>query len=180
MEPIPDDIDPAVLGRRWIILVVLCLSLMIVIIGNTSLNVAIPVLARELEASTSELQWIVDAYSLVFAGLLFAAGTAGDRYGRKGVLQGGLVLFLISAAVATLAEDTSMLIASRAVMGVGAALVMPATLSILTNVFPAHERPRPSPSGPECPAAARPSGPSCRGGCSSTSGGARSSSSTCP
>jgi EmrB/QacA subfamily drug resistance transporter len=140
--PLDDAIDPNVLKRRWAILVVLCLSLMIVIIGNTSLNVAIPVLARELQASTSELQWMVDAYSLVFAGLLFAAGTVGDRYGRKGVLQIGLGIFLAAAAVASTADSTSLVIAARAMMGMGAAFVMPATLSILTNVFPAHERPK--------------------------------------
>lgn len=137
-----DEIHPDVLARRWGILGVLCLSLVIVIIGNTSLNVAIPVLAKDLNASTSELQWMVDAYSLVFAGLLFAAGTVGDRYGRKGVLQFGLGLFLLSAAVATTADSTALVIASRAVMGLAAAFVMPATLSILTNVFPAHERPK--------------------------------------
>jgi EmrB/QacA subfamily drug resistance transporter len=137
-----DAIDPTVYRRRWLILVVLCLSLMIVIIGNTSLNVAIPTLARDLNASTSELQWMVDAYSLVFAGLLFAAGTAGDRYGRKGVLQTGLGIFLVAAALAASADSTGVVIASRAVMGAAAALVMPATLSILTNVFPAHERPK--------------------------------------
>jgi EmrB/QacA subfamily drug resistance transporter len=137
-----DAIDPTVYRRRWLILVVLCLSLMIVIIGNTSLNVAIPTLAQDLNASTSELQWMVDAYSLVFAGLLFAAGTAGDRYGRKGVLQTGLGIFLVAAALAASADTTGVVIASRAVMGAAAALVMPATLSILTNVFPAHERPK--------------------------------------
>src|SRR5829696_7980634 len=80
--------------RRWYILALLCTSLMIVIIGNTALNVAIPTLARELDASTTDLQWMVDAYSLVFAGLLFTAGTIGDRFGRKGTLQAGLLLFL--------------------------------------------------------------------------------------
>ena len=91
-------IDPHVFHRRWAILAVLCTSLMIVIIGNTSLNVAIPTLARDLGASTSQLAWMVDAYSLVFAGLLFTAGTLGDRYGRKGALLSGLVVFLAGAA----------------------------------------------------------------------------------
>jgi hypothetical protein len=86
-EPAEAEVDPDVYRRRWAILAVLCLSLVIVIIGNTSLNVAIPTLARELDASTSALQWMVDAYALVFAGLLFTAGTLGDRYGRKGALQ---------------------------------------------------------------------------------------------
>ncbi len=136
------EIEPAIYHRRWAILAVLCTSLIIVIIGNTALNVAIPTLARELDASTSSLQWMVDAYSLVFAGLLFTAGTIGDRFGRKGALQAGLGLFLVGAAVASSADSASMIIGARAIMGVAAAFVMPSTLSILTNVFPAHERPK--------------------------------------
>src|SRR6188472_3557222 len=80
-------IDPRVYARRWWILAVLCTSLLIVIVGNTALNVAIPTLARELDASNTDLQWMVDAYGLVFAGLLFTAGAIGDRFGRKGTLQ---------------------------------------------------------------------------------------------
>ncbi|MEO6629342.1 MAG: DHA2 family efflux MFS transporter permease subunit [Aquihabitans sp.] len=136
------EIAPDIYGRRWAILAVLCTSLMIVIVGNTSLNVAIPTLARELDASTSSLQWMVDAYSLVFAGLLFTAGTIGDRFGRKGALQAGLGVFLIGAGIASTADSAAMIIGARAVMGVAAAFVMPSTLSILTNVFPAHERPK--------------------------------------
>ena len=136
------EIEPAIYQRRWAILAVLCTSLMIVIIGNTSLNVAIPTLGKELEASTTSLQWMVDAYSLIFAGLLFTAGTLGDRFGRKGALQGGLVLFLVGAMVASVAASSGTVIAGRAIMGVAAAFVMPSTLSILTNVFPAHERPK--------------------------------------
>ena len=135
-----DEIDPAVHERRWAILAVLCTSLMIVIIGNTSLNVAIPTLARELDASTSSLQWMVDSYALVFAGLLFTAGTIGDRFGRKGTLQAGLALFLVGAAIASMADTSGTVIVARAVMGIAAAFVMPSTLSILTNVFPASER----------------------------------------
>ncbi len=137
-----DGIDPAVYARRWWTLSALCLSLLIVIIGNTTLNVALPTLSRVLGATNSQLQWMVDAYSLVFAGLLFTAGTLGDRYGRKGALQSGLVVFLLGAVVATTAHSAGQVIAARAVMGVAAAFVMPSTLSILTNVFPAHERPR--------------------------------------
>jgi EmrB/QacA subfamily drug resistance transporter len=131
-----------VFERRWLILAVLCTSLMIVIIGNTSLNVALPRLARDLGASTSQLAWMVDAYALVFAGLLFTAGTLGDRFGRKGALQGGLAVFLLGAYLAATASSADQVIGARAVMGVAAAFVMPSTLSILTNVFPAHERPR--------------------------------------
>ncbi|CAN5869729.1 MFS transporter [soil metagenome] len=136
------EIDPAIYRRRWAILAVLCTSLMIVIIGNTSLNVALPTLARELDASTSSLQWMVDSYALVFAGLLFTAATLGDRFGRKGALQAGLGVFLVGAAMASTADTAATVIASRAVMGLAAAFVMPSTLSILTNVFPARERPR--------------------------------------
>ncbi len=136
------DIDPSVHEQRWLILAVLCTSLLIVIIGNTSLNVAIPTLARELDASTTSLQWMVDSYSLVFAGLLFTAGALGDRFGRKGALQAGLLTFLIGAEIAATADSSSTVVAARAVMGLAAALVMPSTLSILTNVFPAAERPK--------------------------------------
>jgi EmrB/QacA subfamily drug resistance transporter len=133
-------IDPAVFERRWKILAVLCTSLMVVIVGNTALNVALPTLARELNASISEQQWMVDAYALVFAGLLLTAGTIGDRYGRKGALQFGLTVFLAGSVFAALMDSAGAIVAGRAVMGFGAAFVMPATLSILTNVFPPHER----------------------------------------
>jgi EmrB/QacA subfamily drug resistance transporter len=129
-----------VFERRWLILAVLCTSLVIVIVGNTALNVALPTMARELGASTSQLQWMVDAYSLVFAGCLLTAGAIGDRYGRKGALQVGLGVFLAGSLFAALVHNAGAVIGGRAVMGLGAAFVMPATLSILTNVFPAHER----------------------------------------
>lgn len=138
-----DGIDPAVYARRWWTLAALCLSLLIVIIGNTTLNVAIPTLSRELKASNSALQWMVDAYSLVFAGLLFTAGTLGDRYGRKGMLQSGLVLFGLATAFCAFVADTAgEVIGGRVAMGVAGAMIMPATLSILTNVFPRRERAR--------------------------------------
>jgi EmrB/QacA subfamily drug resistance transporter len=133
--------DP-VHDRRWAILAVLCTSLIIVIIGNTALNVALPTLARDLHASTTDLQWMVDAYSLVFAGMLFTAGTLGDRFGRKGALQAGLGLFLVGTTMASIGDSAATVIAARAFMGLAAAFVMPSTLSILTNVFPAHERPK--------------------------------------
>lgn len=128
--------------RRWWILSVLCLSLLIVTVGNSSLNVTIPTLSRELQATESQLQWVIAIYSLVFAGLLFSTGAIGDRFGRKGALQFGLVLFLVACVAATLSTSMWQLIASRAVMGVGAAFIMPSTLSILVNVFPADERTR--------------------------------------
>jgi len=134
--------DEQIHDRRWWTLAVLVLSLIIIFVGNSSLNVAIPVLSRELHATTSELQWAVAVYSLVFAGLLFTTGALGDRYGRKGALQLGLLLYLIAAGLATLSHDMGQLIACRAVMGGAAALIMPSTLSILINVFPPDERPR--------------------------------------
>ena len=137
----PHAIDPEVYRRRWAILAVLCASLLIVIIGNTSLNVAIPTLGRDLNASTSAIQWMIDAYSLIFAGLLFTAATIGDRFGRKGALQTGLLVFLVGAAVAATADTSNMVIIARGIMGIAAAFVMPSTLSILANVFPANERP---------------------------------------
>ena len=118
----------------------LCLSLLIVTIGNSSLNVAIPTLSRDLRPPASQLQWVVAIYSLVFAGLLFTTGALGDRFGRKGALQAGLLLFLAGAALATASDTMWQLIACRAVMGVGGALIMPSTLSILVNVFPTEER----------------------------------------
>ena len=127
-------------ARRWWMLAVLCLSLLIVFVGNSSLNVTIPTLSRELHASESQLQWVVAAYSLVFAGLLFSTGAIGDRFGRKGVLQLGLVLFFVAAVLASASSEMWQLIACRALMGAAAALIMPSTLSILVNVFPAHER----------------------------------------
>ena len=139
-DMIPDHIDPAVYARRWKILTVLCTSLVVVIVGNTALNVALPTLARELNASISEQQWMVDAYSLVFAGMLLTAGTIGDRYGRKGALQFGLTVFLAGSLFSAFMNSAAAIVAGRAVMGFGAAFVMPATLSILTNVFPRHER----------------------------------------
>ncbi|MDQ1506480.1 MAG: hypothetical protein QOD57_4207 [Actinomycetota bacterium] len=127
-------------GKRWWTLVVLCLSLVIVVVGNTVLNVALPTLVRDLHASNSALQWVVDAYGLVFAGLLLTAGAIGDRFGRKGALTAGLIIFGGASTVAAFSASSGQLIALRAVMGIGAALIMPATLSILTNVFPPHER----------------------------------------
>jgi EmrB/QacA subfamily drug resistance transporter len=137
-----DGIDPHVYDNRWKTLAVLCTSLMIVIIGNTVLNVALPTMSRpeQLGASNTELQWIVDAYALVFAGLLFTAGALGDRFGRKGALQLGLVVFGLGSLFGALSDTSSQVIAARAIMGVGAAFVMPSTLSILTNVFPTRER----------------------------------------
>jgi EmrB/QacA subfamily drug resistance transporter len=126
--------------RRWWTLPVLCLSLFMVVMGNTVLNIALPKISESLAASGTELQWMIDAYALVFAGLLFTAGSLGDRFGRKGALTIGLVIFGAGSAAATFSTTAATVVACRAVMGVGAAFVMPATLSILTHVFPPHER----------------------------------------
>jgi EmrB/QacA subfamily drug resistance transporter len=126
--------------RRWWTLVVLCLSLLVTFVGNTSLNIALPTLARELDASTSQLQWSVSVYSLVFSGLLFIGGALGDRFGRKGTLQLGLLGFVAGAALAATASEMWQIIACRALMGAAAAFIMPSTLSILVNVFGPGER----------------------------------------
>jgi EmrB/QacA subfamily drug resistance transporter len=135
-------IDPKVYARRWWTLAVLCTSLMVVIVGNTALNIALPTLGRDLDASITSQQWMVDAYALVFAGLLFTAGAIGDRFGRKGALQIGLLVFLGGSVFAALNDSAGAVILGRAIMGVGAAFVMPSTLSIISNVFPPHERTR--------------------------------------
>ena len=136
-------VDERVHARRWWTLGVLCLSLLIIVMDNTILNVAIPSLIKDLDASNSEIQWIIDAYTLVFAGLLLTAGSLSDRFGRKGALQAGIVIFALGSASAALSTTTMHLIASRAFMGIGGALIMPSTLSILTDVFrDARERGR--------------------------------------
>jgi EmrB/QacA subfamily drug resistance transporter len=128
--------------RRRLVLPVVGLALMMVVSAVSGLNVALPDLARDTGASQSELQWIVDAYTLVFAGLLLVGGAVGDRLGRREVLVAGLVIFGAAAGAALLVEDPATLVALRAVMGVGAALVMPTTLSIITTSFPEGERAR--------------------------------------
>ncbi len=128
--------------RRWWTLGVLCVSLVMIVVANASLNVALPTLMKDLHAGSSSVQWIVDAYSLVFAGLLLTAGALGDRYGRRLALNVGLVIFGAASGLAALAQSSGQLITARAAMGIGAAFVMPATLSVLAHVFPAAERPR--------------------------------------
>jgi EmrB/QacA subfamily drug resistance transporter len=136
--------DPEVMRRRrWLTLAVVCVSLMVIGLDNTILNVAIPTLGRQLHATTSSLQWIVDIYTLVFAGLLLTAGSLGDRFGRYKTLTIGLIIFGTGSLASALAGSTGALIATRAFMGVGGAFIMPATLSIITNVFTdPHERAR--------------------------------------
>jgi len=126
---------------RWAVLAVLCISLLVVSLDNTILNVALPTLVRDLHASASQLQWIVDAYTVVFAGLEITAGSLGDRFGRRKMLFGGLALFGLGSGLSAFSHSPDQLVFFRCVMGVGGAFVMPSTLSILTNVFTRpHER----------------------------------------
>lgn len=127
--------DPRAHQRRWWALVVLTGSLLVITLDNTILNVAIPSLVRDLDATTSQLQWIIDGYTLVFAGLLLTAGALGDRFGRKGAMQLGLVIFGVASMASGMAQTANQLIFTRALMGIGGALIMPATLSLLTNIF---------------------------------------------
>jgi len=122
-------------SSRWLALAVLCVSILMVNLDNTVLNVALPTLVRDLRATSSQLQWIVDAYALVFGGLLLVAGSLADRVGRKRTFLAGLVAFAGGSAWAAFSGSVDMLIAARASMGIGAALMMPSTLSIITDMF---------------------------------------------
>lgn len=128
--------------QRWAVLWILCGSLVLVVVSVSSLNVAIPTIQLALSATGSELQWIIDAYALVFAGLLLPAGAMGDRYGRQEALLAGLTIFGIASLGGMAAGTPLQLIIWRGVMGAAAALIMPATLSIIATVFNQHERPR--------------------------------------
>lgn len=132
--------DPVIHGRRWFLLGIMCLSLVMVVMSVSGLNVAIPSIQRELGASASALQWIVDSYALVFAALLLPAGALGDRFGRKRALLLGLVIFASGSVVAGIGTGSAQVIVGRVVTGIGAAFVMPATLSLLTTIFPPQER----------------------------------------
>lgn len=140
----PDNDDWMTSGaghpRRWAILSVLVVSLLIVVLDNTILNIALPTIQRDLDASQGELVWAVDSYILVFAALLFTWGVLGDRYGRKRVLVVGLLIFGVASALSAFAPTAQVLIGTRAVMGIGGAAVLPTTLAIITVVFPPHER----------------------------------------
>ncbi|MGW3550691.1 MFS transporter [Streptomyces griseoincarnatus] len=139
-------IPEAVHRRRWVILGVLMMSLLIVVLDNSILNVAIKTISTPaptgLGATQSQLEWAINAYTLVFAGLLFTAGLLGDRLGRKKVLIGGLAVFGAGSALAAFSGSPAELIVFRAVMGLGAAFVMPATMAVLMHVFERDEQPR--------------------------------------
>src|SRR4051812_4461707 len=134
----PHLIDPR--RRRGAILRVMCLALMMVVAAVASLNVALPEIARATGATQTQLQWMVDAYSLAFAALLLPAGAIGDRFGRKPILIAGLGLFGLSSLLALFAHSAEQLIALRVGMGIGAAFIMPVTLSVITTIFPPEER----------------------------------------
>ena len=121
--------------RRWLILIVLCLATLVLVVDNMVLTVAVPALTESLHASAQNIQWVLDSYILVFAGLLLTTGSLSDRFGRRRVLIIGLAVFGIASAVATLANNPGELIAARVAMGIGGALLMPSTLSILITVF---------------------------------------------
>ncbi|WP_028815061.1 MFS transporter [Streptomyces flavidovirens] len=126
--------------QRWLILGVICLAQLTVLLDNTVLNVAIPSLTKELDASTADIQWMINAYSLVQSGLLLTAGSAADRYGRKKMLVAGLALFGIGSLVAGLAQSSAQLIAARAGMGIGGALLITTTLAVVVQIFDDAER----------------------------------------
>jgi EmrB/QacA subfamily drug resistance transporter len=132
----PVERDP----RRWLILAVMSLGTLIVFLDLTVVNTALPAISVDLGATTSELQWVVDSYVLVLAGLLILAGSIGDRFGRKSWMTRGLGLFLVGSVVGAIADSVPTLIAGRAIQGLGAAFVLPATLSIVTNAFDRDER----------------------------------------
>ena len=134
-RPLSSSPAPRPVPGRWLALAVLCMTLLIVALDNTVLNVALPTLVRDLHASTTQLQWVVDAYVLVFAGLLLVSGSIADRVGRKKVFCAGLLTFAAGSAWAAFSGSTGMLIAARASMGIGGATMMPATLSLVTSIF---------------------------------------------
>ncbi|MEZ0071337.1 MFS transporter [Planotetraspora sp. GP83] len=165
--------------RRWWIFAVLCFAVFGVSIDLTVLNVALPTLLSELHASPSDLQWIVDAYSLALAGFLLTSGSLSDRLGRKKLLLFGLVVFGIASAAGAFAHEPAQLVAARAVMGFGASFFMPGTLSpSWSRYFRPRSGPRRSVRGAASPRSASSSARSSAASCSSTSGGARSSSPT--
>ncbi|MFI6015605.1 MFS transporter [Streptomyces sp. NPDC051243] len=126
--------------RRWWALLVLCLSLLIVVMANTSLIVAAPDMTKDLGLSSSDLQWVIDGYTVPYAALMLVLGAIGDKYSRRGALVLGLLIFIGGSVMGGLVEETDLVIAARAIMGVGAAVVMPATLSLLVAMFPRGER----------------------------------------
>lgn len=133
---------PTGYAKRWIVLAFMGIALITISFDNTILNIALPTLARELNATTNQLQWVTDAYILAFASLLFTSGSIGDRYGRKKILLTGLVLFGLASAAVLVVTSMNTLILVRAVLGFAGSLIMPSTLSIVNVTFPKEERPK--------------------------------------
>jgi EmrB/QacA subfamily drug resistance transporter len=129
-------------NRKWWTLGAMCFALFMVMLDNTVVNVALPSIQRDLGASISQLEWVINGYTLTFAVLIATGGRLGDIFGRRLMFLAGVVIFAITSATAGLAQDPAMLIGSRAIQGVGGALMLPATLSIITHAFPASERGR--------------------------------------
>ncbi|MEU0998997.1 MFS transporter [Streptomyces tibetensis] len=127
-------------ARRWWALLVLCLSLLITVMANTSLIVAAPDMTTDLGLSSSDLQWVVDSYTVPYAALMLVLGAIGDKYSRRGALMLGLLIFAAGSVMGSMVDETSLVIAARAIMGIGAAVVMPATLSLVVATFPRSER----------------------------------------
>ncbi|MDX3383881.1 MFS transporter [Streptomyces niveiscabiei] len=127
-------------ARRWWALLVLCLSLLITVMANTSLIVAAPDMTTDLGLSSSDLQWVVDSYTVPYAALMLVLGAIGDKYSRRGALVLGLLVFAAGSVMGSLVDETSLVIVARAIMGIGAAVVMPATLSLVVATFPRSER----------------------------------------
>src|SRR3954471_8763306 len=123
------------MNRKPVVLLSLLLAAFVINLDTTIVNVALPTLVRELDASDSQLQWVVDAFNLLFAGSVLAFGSLSDRFGRKGMLLAGLSVFGVASMAGGLTDSPGTLIAARAVMGVGAAMVFPSTLSLISNVF---------------------------------------------
>ena len=134
--------DQATYARRWYILGAACFALFMAILDNLVVNIALPTISRDLEATTTQLQWIVSVYTLVFAALQITAGGLGDRFGRKRWFMIGTAMFTVTSLVAAFSVNIEMLIAMRALQGVGAALIMPLSLSLISDAFPPEERGR--------------------------------------
>ncbi|MFJ9120886.1 MFS transporter [Streptomyces sp. NPDC102394] len=139
-EPVDQTERPY--ARRWWALLVLCLSLLIIVMANTALTVAAPDMTRDLGLSSADLQWVIDGYTVPYAALMLLFGAIGDKYSRRGALLLGLTVFAGGAVFGSLADSAATVVAARAVMGTGAALIMPATLSLLAATFPRAERAR--------------------------------------
>ncbi|MFI8975192.1 MFS transporter [Nocardia asteroides] len=151
--------------RRWAALGVLCSSLLIVVMANSSLIVAAPDMTMDLGLTSQDLQWVIDAYTIPYAALMLILGAIGDKYSRRGILLLGLIVFAGGAILGSTADSVGLVITVRAVMGVAAAMIMPATLSLLVATFPKRERAVLLRFGPPRPAWPSPAGPCSRAGC---------------